>query len=540
MKHLYRMLVVLLTIFLIVLSTPLSYAQKINEAYITLYHDTAENSGSPLLNTLIDACKSGLTALSKSVATWGADQILKQMFPEMMESDLERMGKMMEEMNDQLAGITSMLSNASATLDCSQLTQIVNMVRTSMYSSKAGEAMKDFLLADKFPDVKNARLSSMTTSLGIRTDEYNMAQVDFDEYTDYVVKMFTTQYEVIMDGKTYQMDIMEILHHLMMYKYKWENQAYNEWIAAENDMLNYVTLLIFVDEASIHARRQFCDDLGIPYYSQFDTRLETLKGHAQRVQELQGRIVKKLDDRFRHYWYQGRFDIMFYAETGNTQIPQENPKAALNTTFGNPSPQGIYTNDHRLYVNTNFWKPFVTYKSRASLVSYSLLNQIYQDYNGQKSLWDIFFSEEEGAFKKPSISESNQNNAEWIIDTGEYPLKYINHEFKGDDLVCYYVKDPGMAGNTLRFKLSTATQKLCVYHAFSSDPQTTDKAIQIGIYEASNSDLHVSGDSVPLPDAPSPPKTGDSTPVCSYMALLVCSAIVLFVLNKHTKGSQHI
>ena len=71
MKHLYRMLVVLLTIFLIVLSTPLSYAQKINEAYITLYHDTAENSGSPLLNTLIDACKSGLTALSKSVATWG-------------------------------------------------------------------------------------------------------------------------------------------------------------------------------------------------------------------------------------------------------------------------------------------------------------------------------------------------------------------------------------------------------------------------------------------------------------------------------------
>ena len=525
MRNAKRVLSVLLVLALSVLTVLPALAQKISPDYVSLYRTGNNIDNEDVLDALVDACTDGLAGLGKKAAAWGAKEILKTMFPGLGESTVDKMSDMMKEMNDQLAGIADMLSSASATLDCAQLTQIVNTVRTSMYSTKAGEAMKDFLKADQFSDVKGARLSSMTTSLGITEDQYTLAQTDFDEYTDYVVKLFTEKYEVTLSGKTYQMDIMEVLHYLMMFKYHWENQAYEEWIAAENDLLDYVTLLIFVDEASVHARRQLCDDRAIPYYSQFDTRLETLQEHTAKVKGLKERTVRKLEDGYRHYWYQGRYDIMFYTEPGNTQIPQENKKAALNTEFGNPFPEGLYVNKHSLEIRTEFWKNFVTYRSASYLTSYSLLNDIYHDYDGKKSLWDIFFSDSEGAFVKPAFGDSEWQSAEWIIDTAEYPLKYIDHLFKGDDLVCRYVKDPGPTGNVTGFKLSTGTQKMCIYHAFSCEPQTTGRAVQIGVFRISDSpdSLHVYGDSVPLP-----PDTGDDTPLGLYALLLVCGAVMLF------------
>ena len=60
------------------------------------------------------------------------------------------------------------------------------------------------------------------------------------------------------------------------------------------------------------------------------------------------------------------------------------------------------------------------------VINYDQLNTIYNDYDGKKSLYEIFFSEDEGHFDKPNKVDKN---CTFVIDE----QKHLNWQLAADN-----------------------------------------------------------------------------------------------------------
>lgn len=540
MKSIKRLLACLLTAILLFGCVPAA-AQNVDTSVRPLYSIEFELF-EKLMDMVINAAKGKMPEWASSAAKWGGNKFINELFPGLLEDDTQKMIKMLTEMDDQLKEISNMLSAISDQITSTQLSDIINRFRASTYSSTPANILIALQGLDKKTDLTDAerkaeRLFLLTNSLGISDSDIGSINTKIDDYTDQVYNLVTMTYMVNLNGSNVSIDLLEVLHQLMMRTYKWENTAYPVWKNYETSLMSYVSVLVMLDEMSVTARYEKCKAAGLPTV-QFDSRMDTLNRYAEGLSALRKRAVMKLDDQYRHYWWQDKSDIYFYTQLNTQDVPQEDKTAGISTMYPNAMKRlrGVkyYYNGSvvRKEPKVDFWAPFISYKSEnKNLIALETLQQIYQDYEGKKSLWDIFFTENEGKFAKP---QGDYSSWHWIFHpNASYALTYSAHLFTGDEIYCYSAADPGITGKSTT-KLPVNKLDLCIYHDTRTEPQTCRNSIGIGVYKNMRV-AQTAIETVTITDPPTDPpanipKTGDDTPILLYVLLALLSGTAMAVM----------
>lgn len=479
-----------------------------------------------LLAVVTDAVVDGLPGWGKQAVSWAADKMFEALFPGLSGDEQDDVSKAFEEINARLDEICRMLSDVQTDLTCSELNTILNDYSTKSYYKRAGEVFNSFLDDERkvLPPstlVKNRKFY-VVEGLGI---DYRSISSELDDFTDSLFNMITMQYSVSVNGVQKEMTLLEIMLLRLKYKYKWENQAHKEWKKYEDNLFLYMGQLLLLNEMSIMARRDICIENNVPY-AHMEQRLETLQNYGKqlkKMEEQEKKVRDQWDDSLRHYWWKDERDIWLYAETNNASVPQEDRHAQLD---GKKNIKGLRWSwngsnwDYR--PKFSFWQPFIRYKGGDTLLTrFDLLDQIYRDYGGSKSLWEIFFGEDEGNLIPPNISPDGNL---FIIDPeSKYPLAYNYYPFGGDEVVCHCVRDPGKGQSSL----SASELTLAVYHESYAEPQNPKNVIGIGVYRV--------GDEIPdlteyTASFHCPPRTGDDAPVWLWTVLAASGILLLAVL----------
>ncbi|MDD6251418.1 MAG: hypothetical protein PUA85_02060 [Oscillospiraceae bacterium] len=441
----------------------------------------------------------------KKAVEWGANKFVSKVLG--LSSKSEKESKEIMEKLDKLMEGQSKLQESMATLSkqvtCSQLNTILNefegLIASEQITNNAYSTLRDIDAKEdngtySSDDAYAARLQCLTKDLGLTDETMSRVDVDIDKYTDKLASALLTSMKVTYeDGKTLNNDLFEINYQSLRRTYRWENQAYGEWIAFQNKALGTYAIAATVNRLSLLARIEKINDYNKShpdskiFTDSIETRLKKLDKDVEAVKNLITREVVIRDETERYYWTPGH-EMLFYT-TPNTQgVPQENKKAGVGNTKASNNAKGLklVKNKSGNYTHTvkyDFWKPFIRYEGGDSpLVNYDQLNTILKDYGGKKSLYDIFFSKDEGNFTLP---QNVNKNCKFVIDgqksevTGKsYELTYEPYLFKADQVYCYGI-DNSKTGNG---KLpSTSKIHLCYYHSSHADPKNGDNCVGIGV-----------------------------------------------------------
>lgn len=441
----------------------------------------------------------------KKTVEWGAKKFVSKVLG--LSSKSENESKAIMEKLDKLMEGQSKLQESMSTLSkqvtCSQLNTILNefesLIASEQITNNAYTTLRDIdkkeedgVYTDK--EAYAARLQCLTKDLGSTEETMSRVDLDIDKYTDKLASALLTSMKVTYeDGKTLNNDLFEINYQSLRRTYRWENQAYGDWIAFQNKALGTYAIAATVNRLSLLARIEKINDYNKThpdskiYTDSIETRLKKLDKDVEAVKALTSREVVIRDDAERYYWTPGH-EILFYTTPNTKDIPQENKKAGVGNSKASNNAKGlkVVKNNSGNYTHTvkyDFWKPFIRYEGGDSpLVNYDQLNTILKDYGGKKSLYDIFFSKDEGNFT--NINNVDKN-CKFVIDgqksevTGKsYPLTYEPYLFKADQVYCYGV-DNSKTGNG---KLpSTSKIHLCYYHSGHADPKTGKNCVGIGV-----------------------------------------------------------
>lgn len=540
MKTGRKLLALLLSLILLLGSIP-AFAQPLDPDIKDLYIATTEP-----LETVIDALinsppadptiEEKIEEWAKQIASTALEKLLEKLFPNIavkMEqySPEAELKNMLANIKTQLDDIQMDLGSIKDQITCTELNSIFNEFALASSYTAPFTALKTLQDIDNDPNMSSEqkakeRLSSLTEGLGITNGSVD---TKLDNYTDLMVRMITMTYNVNLDGREVRLDLLDLLYELMKRTYKWENDAYEYWNTFQNNILSFVTALVTVNRMSVAARYALWPSKIL------QERMEVLEGFVTDLQGLRTREVLQLKPEYRHYWWRGERDYYFYTQLNTRDIPQEDKKAGVQAGYLKSLRGLTYKNEGGTYFfspKESFWEPFVSYSyDHSNLITLDALQKIYSDYEGKKSLWDIFFTETEGNFNKPSGDYSSWC---WIIHPdSRYALTYHSHLFKGDEVYCYYARDPGVT-NKGSTALKTDKLDLCIYHNTHSDPKTCLNSIGIGMYVRKNMNRpEIITDAI---IDPVPPETGDSTPVTLYILL---SAAAVGAAIAILKGKKH-
>lgn len=349
-------------------------------------------------------------------------------------------------------------------------------------------------------------------------------------------------------------DLFGMYHQLLKYRYHWEHHAYEEWAGFQNYALGKYVSVNALNRLSLMARIQAIDEWNTAHPDQkvYSTVLEErFKQVGQQVEEMKqltedSQVVKRADD-VRYYQYPGH-EMLLYTKVNVQPNPEEpnrkvsmlDMKWAIEEHRAKPL-KGI---DGKLtdwglidyFPIASFWKPFTHYNGQTQLVDAKWLQQVRNDYGGNKDLYSIFFSADEGNLTAPNGANSGWTFA--VNPTTENPLRFREGGFwKADRIYA-----PVMRSNGELYE-----ETLYYYHNYSSEPNSNrTKSMGIGVVPgigAGDDKIPVAGDTVSLEElnhktetsgsqssATSAPSTGLTDESVPYTLPVLLGGAALMVL----------
>lgn len=447
--------------------------------------------------TLIETFAKQEEILKKAV-DWGAKKFMAEALN--IKSDDEKLMEKIDKLMEGQDKLHNEIQSLSRQITCTQLNGIINDY------NKIKDSMSPYIIFNSLREIDEnksyssekaqaLRIDALTKELGIYDDDMGKIDSNFDKYYNSLKNILTIELEVTYeDGVTKSDDLFEVKYQSLRRKYHWEHQAYSEWITFQNDALLTYTITATIEKRSLQARIYNIEKWNSTHSESeqkhsgyVSNKLKQVNEDIKKIQKLVDRKVVVRDESERYYWTPGH-EILLYT-TPNTQgIPQENKNAGVGDNKYIKRAKGIklVKNYSDCYVPTtrfNFWKPFIRYEGGDTLLAnYDQLNMILKDYGGKKSLYDIFFSKDEGNFNLPS--KVNQD-CRFVIDaqksevTGKsYPLTYEPYFFKADQVYCYGIENSKIQGDKLP---SPSKIHLCYYHNSHADPKKDDNCVGIGV-----------------------------------------------------------
>ena len=460
----------------------------------------ADFSDQELINDMV-------TALEKSIdpqnaVKWATQKFLSQVL-HIKTADQKFNETVLGKLNDLMDGQTKLqesINKLSTQIECGELTDHLNSFQKIIDANKATKIYNSLLKIDQkeknneytSQQAAASRVQTLTYNRGLTTETMGSTDTDIDIYTEQLYRALTQKMRVVYkDGVISNDDIFEINYQYLRRKYHWENQAYEEWVAFQNQAFATFTIAVTIDRYSLLARKEKIEEYNktLPtgsdktmYADDIESQLETLDKYVAEIKALKDKKKVVEDTTERYYWTPGH-EMVFYTASNTKDIPQENKNAGVGNTNAFNNAKGLKRVNNLPTVKYSFWKPFLRYEGGNDLlINYDQLNTIYNDYDGKKSLYEIFFSEAEGHFDTPNKVD---NNCTFVIDeqksvkTGKsYPLTYKPYLFKADQVYCYGVYNSQISKGKLP---SPDKIHLCYYHRDSADPKTGKNCVGIGV-----------------------------------------------------------
>ena len=458
-------------------------------------------SDQEIINDMVTALEESINP--QNAVKWATKKFLSEVL-HIKTADQQFNENVLGKLNDLMAGQTKLqesINKLSTQIECEELTKFLNEFQDIIDDSKATKIYNSLLLIDKKEksgeytpeEAAASRVQTLTKNRGLTTETMGSTDTDIDIYTEKLYKALTKKMKVVYSGGVISNDnIFEINYQYLRRKYHWENQAYEEWIDFQNQAFATFTIAVTIDRYSLLARKEKIDEYNntLPsgsenermFYDEIDSLLETLDKYVAEIKTLKDEreVVKNTTERY--YWTPGH-EIVFYITPNSQGVPQENKNAGVGNTNAFNNAKGLKRVNNLPTVKYSFWKPFLRYEGGNDLlINYDQLNTIYNDYDGKKSLYEIFFSKDEGHFDIPN--EVNEK-CTFVIDeqksvkTGNsYPLTYNPYLFKADQVYCYGVNNSKISKGKLP---SPDKIHLCYYHRASADPKTGKNCVGIGV-----------------------------------------------------------
>ena len=485
------------------------YTEK-NELSSSLSNASYSNSnGESIVDILAnqDAVDSMLTLMEtfvkpeeilKKAVNWGVKKFVAEALN--IKSDNEKLMEKIDKLMEGQDKLHNDIQNLSRQITCTQLNGIINdynKIKDSMSPNIIFTSLREIDENTSYSTKKAEalRIDALTKELGIHDDDMGKIDSNFDNYYNSLKNILTTKLEVTYeDGVTKSDDLFEVKYQSLRRKYHWEHQAYNEWITFQNDALLTYTITAAIEKRSLQARIYNIEKWNSTHKESeqkhsgyVSGKLKQVNEDIKQIQKLVDRKVVVRDENERYYWTPGH-ELLLYTTPNTKGVPQENKNAGVGSNKTTKNAKGLIwiKNNSGNYVPTvkySFWKPFIKYEGgNTPLMNYDQFDMILKDYGGKKSLYDIFFSEDEGNFTLPS---NVNKNCQFVIDekksekTGKsYPLSYEANFFKADQVYCYGIENAKIKGDKLP---SPGRIHLCYYHSGHADPKSGDNCVGIGV-----------------------------------------------------------
>lgn len=333
----------------------------------------------------------------------------------------------------------------------------------------------------------------VTTVAKMNVGSLHGGDCTFDEDV-YTYGNYLTKGELVLYSSERQ-PIYSIWHQTMKYKYKWEHQAYDEWATFQNNVTESYLSAAAIDKLCILARIDAIEEYNKKASpdkistDRLKTRLTMLDEQIAEVKDTYNKYkVTKLPDSMRCYQVPGH-EMYLYTTAKEQTIPNEadkkkgihdltnwyyshqNNKPEFTKLTGLKGRWNTQKHGTDIWPNLNHWRSFVSYDSSTLTPTAEWMQQIHKDYEGNATLYQIFFDRDKGNMTPPSGWQKNWN---FVVDpNSDHPMEY----WKGGSTRADRVYTPTVDG-------SAALQKSIIYyyHNWSNNPPDTVRHyIGIGI-----------------------------------------------------------
>ena len=552
-------------------------------AAVTVHANSSELDAQTIIQeALLDAAKGTPAAFVK----WGTKKLIAAALNTDEESDCDIIMGRLDDVVANQTKMIDMLSEIDTRIMKKDLYDKMNdFIKKSWdgdfeanYRGLAAVNSKTYESEDALAAAQKNYLVTDVAGLNAGSLNGGVCQFDKDVYT---YGNYLTKGELVLYSSERQ-PIYSIWHQTMKYKYKWEHQAYEEWAAFQNDVTESYLAAASVDKLCILARIDAIKEYNKTSTDKIstellETRLKMLDEQIAEVKDTYNKYkVTKLPDSMRHYQTPGH-EMYLYTTAKEQTIPNEadkkkgihdltnwyyshqNNKPEFTKLTGLKGRWNTQKHGTDIWPNLNHWRSFVSYDSSTLTPTAEWMQQIHKDYEGNATLYQIFFDRDKGNLTPPSGWQKNWN---FVVDpSSEHPMEYwYGGTFKADriytptvdgsaalqksiiyyyhnwsnnppDTVRHYIgigitKDP--RGNTN--EINPDFDEIWDNSSLGSDPESCVTGVSLSVDDPSKDDPakddpSKTPDSSDKTDAETSPGTGDSFPVLPLAALALLTAL---------------
>ena len=407
-----RMLSALLIMALLV-GTPVGYVRSAHAEFIVADMDggAAIDIVSKIAGLIVDVTPE---AAASAIVEWGVEEILGWLFGGETTSEEE---KLLKELMDQIKDLSDAIHKVQEELNLQSLITPLNDMDKFISNKLPGYLYQGLIDIDNdktlSEDEKRAnRLSLLTDSIGA----VNPANIDtnFDNFARSFANMMLDKHRVVLDGESKQLMIYQVYYEYLRRTYKWEHQAWDNWVAFQCRAVAMAVQVLTIERFSLQARLELIrENNKDPHKPRIapegvEEAIKDIQKLLNKLRETYGKnndwIPKALaGEDERYYWVPGH-EVLLYATANTQSIPKED-RQDRGWYSGKGEPEckyikGIAWHDGFIpsaYPVWSFWKPFFR-PSPTRLTTYDELINIYNDYGKKKTFYDIFINKDEGNF----------------------------------------------------------------------------------------------------------------------------------------------
>ncbi|MBR5407241.1 MAG: Ig-like domain-containing protein [Lachnospiraceae bacterium] len=303
---------------------------------------------------------------------------------------------------------------------------------------------KDLSAKDKADRRNKALIYDMVETNNEQTKYVSGAECNMDKNVYALGEMLTGPIHMSsMDSE----NLFEVIHMWCKYKYHWEHQAYDEWLAMRNAVYARYATMSTVDYMSLCSRIEYLSANNLTYDTLETARIDLKDQMAKVKKAYDDSAVSIRDDSVRFYQYP-KHELLLYKTAKKQVIPQEARTAGLRPGRKKyvyvTKPKGISKGKNGWEPVYGFWSQFLYYDNSNNIKVPTLdwfKSVARDDYQGSKNLYDIL---KEGGIEMPSGSNSNW---EYMVyqDGKNAKLDYCTHWYKGDRLTVTIADSNGNA-----------------------------------------------------------------------------------------------
>ena len=479
-----------------------AYASNLSES-----SDDAVKS-QEVVNTIADAVEH--MADPEEFLAWTASEIIKELFKSNpmpgSKSEIEEI----EEILSKVDTINSKLGLLSEKINQQETAQVINEFKQFDNSNNVSVMVKVLSDIDKDTTItadekaaerKKLLLYDITNTKEGSAIQDELYSTAFDGIYDQYKAFLSTKY---INADNDSMYIIAMYDKMLRTTEKWYHKYYKDKIAFQNYLVGKYMTVATVEKLSLTARVQEYEKNGT------DTKARVLREKLAQIDKdvsdiqniYKDNLAFEPDSDKRYYMYPGH-GMVIYATAKEQIIPNEphrdkgiqSERDWLRQWSSGEEPlSGLDHTEKKDYryvfsPRIDFWRSFVSYSESILCPTVEWYKNVYGDYGSSKSLYDIFFDENEGNLVKPGGS-----NASWMFVADPekgYAMKYQQNNFTADYVLTPAIDSAGKDEYRIIYK----------YHGFSNDPVLDYKFIGIGIVGKSE---------IEEPEEPSKPSKASS------------------------------